>query len=508
MFSSARKHIKRVGLTSNKVLYNVEIKTVTIPGILSKNSVMSICFERGGKIASSKNYQTLQSNENTTISINETLSLMATLYREKNGSFQIKKGKIVLRELIQNKLGGSSYQGLGLCNINLHDFVPNEPNSVMTKDITLTPEGLGRGIIINITISSKFFITNDDDGASIMSGVSEYSEQSTLAANFDNHNINSLLYVSNDASRRKLQISPIKQSMTINEGDEEKLDKVETKTITVSRSEDKEDIVNNTKRIIEEDSKGLVEKYPTLSKKFLGLDNITDETNELIDDLKNQIQILQKEVNSKDLAIKAIEIEGENKLEEFKATILSLRTELYVAQQALQQEKSIRLSLNKEINSKSDSTLATALAMAREETAAVAQEYAQACAECRALEDEVKLLKRTVEMAVKAKNEETQSAIAAATLATAASIRRAELEAETDGLLEELIETKMRCANLAEEKDNIEKKNWLLRRRLQWVTNYYLIILLLSLLLLLLLVCRIDRINGNSSKHAEINNDN
>jgi chromosome segregation ATPase len=317
-----------------------------------------------------------------------------------------------------------------------------------------------------------------------------------------------LLYVSNDASRRKLQISPIKQSMTINEGDEEKLDKVETKTITVSRSEDKEDIVNNTKRIIEEDSKGLVEKYPTLSKKFLGLDNITDETNELIDDLKNQIQILQKEVNSKDLAIKAIEIEGENKLEEFKATILSLRTELYVAQQALQQEKSIRLSLNKEINSKSDSTLATALAMAREETAAVAQEYAQACAECRALEDEVKLLKRTVEMAVKAKNEETQSAIAAATLATAASIRRAELEAETDGLLEELIETKMRCANLAEEKDNIEKKNWLLRRRLQWVTNYYLIILLLSLLLLLLLVCRIDRINGNSSKHAEINNDN
>jgi hypothetical protein len=148
-----------------------------------------------------------------------------------------------------------------------------------------------------------------------------------------------------------------------------------------------------------------------------------------------------------------------------------LRTELYVAQQALQQEKSIRLSLNKEINSKSDTTLATALAMAREETAAVAQEYAQACAECRALEDEIKLLKRTVEMAVKAKNEETQSAIQAATLATAASIRRAELEAETDGLLEELIETKMRCANLAEEADQLEKKNWLFRRRLQWVLS-------------------------------------
>ena len=125
-------------------------------------------------------------------------------------------------------------------------------------------------------------------------------------------------------------------------------------------------------------------------------------------------------------------------------------------------------SLTKEANTKSDITLATALAMAREETAAVAQEYAQACAACKALEDEVKVLKRSIEMAVKSKNEETQSAIAAATLATAASIRRAELEAETDGLLQELIETKMRCATLAEESDSQQKKMWILRRRIQW----------------------------------------
>jgi hypothetical protein len=330
----------------------------------------------------------------------------------------------------------------------------------MTKDITLTPEGVGRGIIITLRISSKFFATNDDDANYILSGYSEYSEQSTLAANFD-ANINSLLFTSNESPKKKT--SP-RQPM-IKEGEDEKDD--DTDQITTKRK-DNEHIDSETMHVIEEDSKGIVEKYPNLSKKFLGLDSITDETNELIADLKNQILILKKELSVKDDAVKAIELEGDRKLEEYKATILTLRTELYVAQQALHQEKKIQSSLNNELSSKSDITLATALAMAREETAAVAQEYAQACAECRALEDEVKVLKRSVEMAVKAKNEETQSAIAASTIATAASIRRAELELETDGLLQELIETKMRCANLAEDADQKEKKNWLLRRRLQW----------------------------------------
>jgi len=479
--NSARKHVKRIGLTSNKVLYTVEVQTIMIPSLLSKNAVMSVCFERGGKnflilllllllllllggkMSSSKNYQILQSKDNVTVSVNETLALMATLYRQKNGAFEKKQGKIVLRELVQSKLGGSTYQGLGLCNINLHDFAPNEPNSVMTREITITPEGIGRGIIITLRISSKFFATNDDDANSILSGYSEYSEQSTLAANFD-ANINSLLFTSNESPKKKT--TPLRQPM-IKEGDDEKCDSNEKTKIR--KSNENEDIDMNTKHVVEEDGQGIVEKYPNLSKKFLGLDNITDENNELISDLKNQILILRKELSLKDDAIKAIELEDEKKIEECKATILSLRTELYVAQQSLQQEKSLQLSsLTKEANTKSDITLATALAMAREETAAVAQEYAQACAACKALEDEVKVLKRSIEMAVKSKNEETQSAIAAATLATAASIRRAELEAETDGLLQELIETKMRCATLAEESDSQQKKMWILRRRLQW----------------------------------------
>ena len=462
--NSARKHVKRIGLTTHKVLYSVEVKTIMIPSILSKNAIMSICFERGGKISSSKNHQILQSKENVTVSVNETLALMATLYREKSGVFQKKQGKIVLRELIQSKLGGSTYQGIGLCNINLHDFAPNEPNTVMTKDITITPEGIGRGIIITLRISSKFFATNDDDANSILSGYSEYSEQSTLAANFD-ANINSLLFTSNETPKKRT--TPLRQPI-IKEGDDEKCESNDQIT-KIGKTNENEDIDINTKHVVEEDGQGIVEKYPNLSKKFLGLDNITDENNEIISDLKNQILILRKELSHKDDTIKAIELEDEKKLEECKATILSLRTELYVAKQSLQQEKSLQLSsLTKEANTKSDITLATALAMAREETAAVAQEYAQACAACKALEDEVKVLKRSIEMAVKSKNEETQSAIAAATLATAASIRRAELEAETDGLLQELIETKMKCATFAEEADDHLKRNWILRRRLQW----------------------------------------
>lgn len=379
MFSSARKAVNRIGLTNHKVLFTIEIKTIMVPSILSKNAIMSICFERGGKISSSKNHQILASQENVTINVNETLQLMATLYREKNGRFQKKQGKIVLRELVQSKLGGSTYQGLGLCTINLNEFVPDDANSTMTKDITLTPESLGRGIIITIRISAKFFASNDDDANSILSGYSEYSEKSTLAANFD-ANINSLLFTSNETPKKKtITTTPLRQPM-IKEGEDEKAESYEQIKAVGKLSENE----NIDKIVVEEDGKGIVEKYPNLSKKFLGLDSITDETNELITDLRNQIIILKKELSLKDGVIKAIELEDEKKLEKCKATILSLRKELYVSQQALQQEKTLQLSsLNKETNSRSDMTLSTALAMAREETAAVAQEYAQACAECR-----------------------------------------------------------------------------------------------------------------------------
>jgi hypothetical protein len=63
--------------------------------------------------------------------------------------------------------------------------------------------------------------------------------------------------------------------------------------------------------------------------------------------------------------------------------------------------------------------------------------------------------------------EEKQASLDAATVASAASYRQAELESENEELIEKLIEAKMECATVALECAEERRKLYTLKRRLQ-----------------------------------------
>ena len=124
----ATKHASRVGTDSVKVLFTIEVEKVvftdekTIKSI-TNGSLLSVCFERGGKLASSadQKVQFPAGPGPKVLPIGESLSLVATLYRDqKSGTFQEKKGKIILRELTRSRLGGEVYKGLGSIKLPLH----------------------------------------------------------------------------------------------------------------------------------------------------------------------------------------------------------------------------------------------------------------------------------------------------------------------------------------------------------------------------------------------------
>ena len=99
---------KRMGKTRVRVTFFIEVKTLLISSIsgLDSGDDLNILFERGDKSVSSSP-KTLESHEDDdlTTTFNEILKLDATLYRDANGIFQVKK--------LQNNTGECS----GECSV-------------------------------------------------------------------------------------------------------------------------------------------------------------------------------------------------------------------------------------------------------------------------------------------------------------------------------------------------------------------------------------------------------
>lgn len=110
--------------------------------------------------------------------------------------------------------------------------------------------------------------------------------------------------------------------------------------------------------------------------------------------------------------------------------------------------------------------LAIALARAREETNAVAEEYAITAAQLTAQDEELRQLRDELSQTRKQADEERQASIEAASAVAAAAYRRAELEDEIEWMLQDLISTKMNYANISLEFDEERKKCFQYRKRL------------------------------------------
>ena len=152
--------------------------------------------------------------------------------------------------------------------------------------------------------------------------------------------------------------------------------------------------------------------------------------------------------------------------ESFKSQLTSLRTELGTAQAALSRERAINAAIEAGAMKGSD-YLTSTLFKARQETASVSAEYAACCAEIQSLEEELTKSKSIARRALQLKEEETMAALEASAVATSAAMRRAELQQENDELVEELIESKLLCAELSTQFHEERRRYFALRKRLQ-----------------------------------------
>jgi hypothetical protein len=227
MYGKYKKRASRLGFHKLKLVCSINVTQLIIANSspIDPGSILSICFEKGGKISTSNeiifdinknDINPLRSNANlkyVTIPIDERVELVMTLYKDlSTNKNQEKLAKLILRQLKRHSgLGMDAFKGIGVCVLRLHDIVEDlAENAIGTKEYTLQLDqlpGCSMTALINIkflkTKSSMFGIRksmggissggnlgegdsaeDDDDAVSVGSTVSGGSAFSTLGATF------------------------------------------------------------------------------------------------------------------------------------------------------------------------------------------------------------------------------------------------------------------------------------------------------------------------------------
>jgi hypothetical protein len=124
MLSKAKKQMLRVGTEPVKFLFTISVDYVQLKdvGSIESGCLLSVCFERGGKISATTDKAfTYQYNHGPkTFIVGESLSLIATIYKEKSGRYQEKSGKLIFRKVKKSRFGADGYYGLGQLILPLH----------------------------------------------------------------------------------------------------------------------------------------------------------------------------------------------------------------------------------------------------------------------------------------------------------------------------------------------------------------------------------------------------
>lgn len=229
MYGKYKKRVSHVGLEKIKLICSINVTqlVVTNSTAVQNGSVLSICFEKGGKISTSNeiiydinknNINPLRTNSNlksVTIPIDERVELVMTMYKDiSTGRYQEKLAKLILRQLKRHAgLGMDGFKSIGVCTLLLHQLVQDvDISKSATKDCTLYLEDLP-GCSLSALIHVKFLqqprrsmfgarhnvggvplhgnagedgesVDDDDDAVSVGSTVSGGSAFSTLGATF------------------------------------------------------------------------------------------------------------------------------------------------------------------------------------------------------------------------------------------------------------------------------------------------------------------------------------
>ena len=187
MLKKAKVKVKRMGLKSYKALFSIRVLKITLPWDPSfvDDPNVSVSFERGGKMASTTEQElSRQVNQTAVSNYDEKLTLIATLFGNDAGDFQEKKGKIIVRQLQSKFFKRPTHRVIGTVTLDLR-FVANKTESNV---LILPLEDSAEGSSIEITISGEVLGENDEseETMSLNSDSSSGTLSSVLGLNTSN----------------------------------------------------------------------------------------------------------------------------------------------------------------------------------------------------------------------------------------------------------------------------------------------------------------------------------
>jgi hypothetical protein len=135
------------------------VRKITFPrnGGLSADDSIVVSFERGDKktTQTSDHNLTRQPNGEFLCNVDETLSLDVTLYKESNGIYAEKIGKVNIyqrrRGLAGAKASKESLKSIGICSLPLHGLADGKSYE---KVLPLTWTSL-EGALVHLTITAR-----------------------------------------------------------------------------------------------------------------------------------------------------------------------------------------------------------------------------------------------------------------------------------------------------------------------------------------------------------------
>lgn len=551
-----RKQIDRIGCEPVKYAFSIQVAELVVPKDtnIPEGALLSVCFERGSKISSTKNKPFFQKScsyerssgtnlsetkyrDNFSVrnklifSYDEKIELVATLYRDiKTGKFLEKKSKVILRQHMRNKIFSvDTYQGMGLYNMKLDELAMSLGFDSIKSTVMQLPLMYMKESRLNVIVTVSILRNKSlavDDCASIASYTSDMSTlgatfsfdsdkvfDSELPFEFNNAgNIDKLRSMSFSSvdddptasgtpgnkcrrlsrsieteeanSNKPPSYSSYRKESAPNSGDSNSMHLQSPPATSTPSNAAATTAANPKKSIMGFSRSPPPPPTPTPANyeesKAKELQNVLmTRQDERIKSNEETIRLYQQELENRALRIKRLEMQLSMQSDQIY-TLKKEASQKKISSPTSESTASPTTSTSTTISSDDASshlhlpsvddnnvTLTAALRKAKEDLAVMAAEHNRTAAELSAMTETMLRYKAVAEDAVQEKEDETLAAQEAASAAVTANMRRAELDVEIANVISELIDYKMKCANMALELETERKKRFVTKARLQ-----------------------------------------
>ena len=174
---------KRLGKTRCRITFTIRVQSLSISSTesLHVEDEVNVLFERGEKSVSTGAMSlSIRNGGMLTTTFNQTLTLDATMWRDHNGVYADKVGKLTVRQRKNNSFGGG-YKILGMTFLQLHTILNNtEQQKVLRLPLQICASEFSElivtvaGCMSNSQNDSEFSIGSGDDCNSSIASTSSF----------------------------------------------------------------------------------------------------------------------------------------------------------------------------------------------------------------------------------------------------------------------------------------------------------------------------------------------